>query len=57
MNLQKHCIETITLRCDDYEEFRRERAELIIKKIEAATGKSVIRLNEYDEYENGDDEE
>lgn len=56
--LSSHCIEPITLRCDDYEEFRRERAEMIIKKIEAVTGKSVVRIKEnIDEYGDNDEDE
>lgn len=56
--LSSHCIEPITLRCDDYEEFRRERAEMIIKKIEAVTGKSVVRIKEnIDEYGDNDEGE
>lgn len=56
--LSSHCIEPITLRCDDYDEFISERAEMIIKKIESVTGKSVVRIKEYhEEYVNNDDEE
>lgn len=36
--LLSHCIEPITLRCDDYEEFIQERSEMIIRKIESVTG-------------------
>lgn len=55
--LLSHCIEPITLRCDDYEEFILERAEMIIKKIETVTGKVVVRIKEYNiEYLNNDDE-
>ena len=56
--LISHCIEPLTLRCDEYDEFRRERADMIINKIESVTGKSVIRVKEYvEEYVNNDDEE
>lgn len=55
--LLSHCIEPITLRCDDYDEFLKERAEMIIEKIEAVTGKSVVRIKEYNEdYLENDDE-
>ena len=46
--LRIHCIEPITMRCDDYQEFIMERTELIINKIESATGKTVIRIKEID---------
>lgn len=55
--LLSHCIEPITLRCDDYNEFLRERAEIIIEKIETVTGKKVIRVKEnIEDYLNDDDE-
>lgn len=54
--LMSHCIEPITLRCDDYDEFLRERAELIIEKIEAVTGKAIVRVSEnIDDYLNDDE--
>lgn len=54
--LFSHCIEPITLRCDDYDEFLRERGEMIIKKIEALTGKKVVRIKEnIEEYLNDDE--
>lgn len=56
--LRTHCIEPITMRCDDYQEFIKERAELIIGKIESATGKSVIRIIEIDgEYDSNENDE
>ncbi len=44
--LLSHCITPSTLRNDDYEGFLRERAQMLIEKIEEVTGKEVIRIKE-----------
>lgn len=56
--LTSHCIEPITLRLDAYTEFIESRTELIIKKVEAAIGKNVVRVKEQSTvYVNGDEED
>lgn len=57
MILCSHCIEPSTLRHDDFDDFRNQRAELIIERIEAVMGKKVVRMKEYhEEYENDGEE-
>lgn len=51
-----HCLEPITLECDDYNEFLRERAELIMEIVEALIRKSVVRVSENIEDYLNDDE-
>lgn len=52
-----HCIEPNALRSDNFEEFIRTRAEMIIERIEKVTGKSVIRVKEYGaEYDDNDND-
>jgi hypothetical protein len=41
--LRSHCIEPEHLRADRFWEFYRERAEALLSKIEAATGKTIAR--------------
>ncbi len=55
--LESHCIEPIALRLDDYDEFLKSRADLIIRKIEMAIGKSVVKIKEYQENYFDPDEE